>query len=30
MFKKFIKKKTMIDQNITTKGIAIAFKELLI
>jgi type III pantothenate kinase len=30
MFKKFIKKKTIIDQNITIKGIAKVFKELLI
>ena len=30
IFKKFIKKKTMIDQNITIKGIAKVFKELLI
>lgn len=30
MFKKFIKKKTMIDQNITIKGIAQVFKKLLI
>lgn len=30
LFKKFIKKKTTIDQNITTKGIAKIFKELLL
>jgi len=30
MFKKFIKKNTIIDQNITIKGIAKVFKELLI
>ena len=30
IFKKFIKRKTMIDQNITIKGIAKVFKELLI
>ena len=30
IFKKFIKKKSMIDQNITIKGIAKVFKELLI
>jgi len=30
IFKKFIKRKTMIDQNITTKGIAKVFQELLI
>tara|TARA_B100001093_G_scaffold412344_1_gene401980 strand:+ start:832 stop:1581 length:750 start_codon:yes stop_codon:yes gene_type:complete len=30
MFKKFIKKKTMIDQNITIRGIAKVYKELLI
>ena len=30
IFKKFIKKKATIDQNITIKGIAKVFKELLI
>ena len=30
IFKKFIKKKTMVDQNITIKGVAKVFKELLI
>ena len=30
VFKKFIKKKTTIDQNITIKGISIIFKELLV
>ena len=30
MFKKFVKKKTVIDQNITIKGIAKVFKELLL
>jgi type III pantothenate kinase len=30
MFKKFIKKKTVIDQNITIKGIAKVYKELLL
>ena len=30
LFKKFIKKKTKIDENITIKGIAKVFKELLL
>ena len=30
MFKKFIKRKTMIDQNITIRGVAVVYKELLI
>ena len=30
LFKKFIKKKSIIDQNITIKGIAKVFKELLL
>ena len=30
LFKKFIKKKTEIDQNITIKGIAKVFRELLL